>query len=795
MKPIRFSGMPVALWLALGSLSAYADLPGSYDLRDVDGVCYVTPIKSQLDGTCWTFGTMAAMEGNLLMTGAWVAAGEEDIPNLAEYHLDWWNGFNWHNNDDVPWPPHGLDVHWGGDYLVAAAYLTRGEGAVREQDASQFYTPSARWTPDYHLYYARDIEWYVAGEDLESIDTIKSAIMTHGAIGTCLASWGGGGPFWHEGGESFYQPTDSPYDPDHAVAIVGWDDDYQVPDAPGPGAWLCKNSWGLGWHTDGYFWISYYDKHCGQNPQMGAVSFQDVEPLMYDHIYYHDYHGWRATMTDCTQAFNAFTTTSVQRLEAVSFYTAAEDVTYTVTIYDRFEEDALWDELAVQSGTIAHRGFHTITLDNPVILAIYEDFYVFVELSHGGHAFDRTSDIPVLLGASARVVVESISHQGESFHYDSAGATWRDLCDYEDSPWEAGTASFCLKALATEYNALNITYPDGLPEYLAPNTVNHIAVEITDGKENYVPGTALLHYRYDDGDFESAPLIPLSDHLFRATLPPTSCGPAPEYYLSAQGDGGATVRDPQAPGAVYTATLGSLNVILHDDFEDDLGWTVASFDLVQGEWERVVPEGNGGTRLDPPEDYDGSGKCFVTGNDEWEDIDGGPTQLLSPSLDLSGVGEYTVTYARWFRSGNGIWDELTIEISNDDGDTWTIVEIVETQADWNVVSVLVSDFVTPTGQVRLRFSAEDDEYDSVTEAGLDAFLVTNFVCAPTYVPGDCNCDGYVDFFDIDAFVLALNDLAGYGTAYPDCNPLNADCNGDGAVDFFDIDAFVAILVG
>ena len=57
--------------------------------------------------------------------------------------------------------------------------------------------------------------------------------------------------------------------------------------------------------------------------------------------------------------------------------------------------------------------------------------------------------------------------------------------------------------------------------------------------------------------------------------------------------------------------------------------------------------------------------------------------------------------------------------------------------------------------------------------------------------GDVNCDGSVDFFDIDPFLLALFDPAAYAAAYPGCD--NADISGDGNVDFFDIEPFLACL--
>ena len=62
-------------------------------------------------------------------------------------------------------------------------------------------------------------------------------------------------------------------------------------------------------------------------------------------------------------------------------------------------------------------------------------------------------------------------------------------------------------------------------------------------------------------------------------------------------------------------------------------------------------------------------------------------------------------------------------------------------------------------------------------------------------PGDCNCDGLIDFFDIDPFVLAVTNPEEYVVQYPECEWLSADCNNDGFVDFFDIDPFVALAIG
>jgi len=69
-------------------------------------------------------------------------------------------------------------------------------------------------------------------------------------------------------------------------------------------------------------------------------------------------------------------------------------------------------------------------------------------------------------------------------------------------------------------------------------------------------------------------------------------------------------------------------------------------------------------------------------------------------------------------------------------------------------------------------------------------------CEPDCL-GDLNCDGVIDFGDINPFVLHLCDFVTWQTTYLGCNPQNGDINCDGTYgqsSFGDINPFVNLVV-
>ncbi len=697
----------VIIWRLLASLfiiiivfrgTSSAEPPSSFDLRNYDGQNYVSSVKSQQGGTCWTHGAMAAMESNLMMTGNWTAAGEAGEPNLAEYHLDWWNGFNQFNNDDLDPPTgSGLTVHQGGDYLITAAYLSRGEGAVRDIDGQSYSTPPERFSLSYHFYYVRDIEWFNVGDNLENMNLIKEKIMNYGAVGTAMLA----DMSYLNLDNTFYIPPDGPNNPNHAIAIVGWDDGKEVYRAPDSGAWLCKNSWGTGWGEGGYFWISYYDKHTGHTPFMGAVSFQNIEPMKYDLFHYHDYHGWRKTKSDCSEAFNAFEAERNEELQAVSFYTAADSVNYVVKIYNDFSGGELLNELTSISGFIEFTGLHTFNLIDSLQFKQGDRFYIYLQLSNGGQPYDATSDVPLLLGADYRVMVQSTASPGESYYYDGG---WQDLHDFDS------TANFCIKGLGIEAS-MKVGPTDNL-ESEGP----------TGGPFTPSDKTYFFRHKYREPIKYEVVMDPPVDWI---TLVGDVAGDLPAYDTAE-----VTVQiNSEAESltqGLYSTTLHFRN--LDDDVDDasrmiqlvigtptvqhewmldtDPGWAC------EGEWQFGQPGGCGGSfgfGADPTSGHTGP-NVYGYNLDILHDTvfcnyppNLPPTHLTTPAIDCSMYLKTHLNFWRWLGVDVGGW--ATVEVSNDSVN-WATVwsESQSYDSSWWQEDIDISAIADSQSTVYLRWT-------------------------------------------------------------------------------------------
>ena len=208
-------------------------------------------------------------------------------------------------------------------------------------------------------------------------------------------------------------------------------------------------------------------------------------------------------------------------------------------------------------------------------------------------------------------------------------------------------------------------------------------------------------------------------------------GTALDYRLTIEYEGYAQEID----GTIVT---GQPRLFLTDDVELDLGWIagLASDGADTGIWEHADPIGttSNGEQISPEDDATpGSGTlCFVTGNGGGsagnDDVDEGPTTLISPRFDLSQVSSPEVNYARWYAATGS--DLFEVSISNDDGQSWVALESVTHDNEWRTVSFRVAEFLTPSDRMRLRFVAQDVPNNSLVEAAVDELSVTIYDADP-----------------------------------------------------------------
>ena len=218
--------------LTISSIGA----PAAYDLRNVGGKNYVTPIKDQAScGSCVAFGTAATVESRLRL--------QRGDPNLAvdlsEAHL-----FFCHARAEGAtcstgwWPQKAFDAFKSKGVTDEACYPYAS--GLAKKDCSGLCSDWANRVVKITGYTA------LTGQTAKIKEWISSG---KGPVSACFVVY----QDFFSYREGIYRHVSGSQSGGHCVTIVGYNDS--------PGYWICKNSWGTGWGSAGFFNIAYGE--CG----------------------------------------------------------------------------------------------------------------------------------------------------------------------------------------------------------------------------------------------------------------------------------------------------------------------------------------------------------------------------------------------------------------------------------------------------------------------------------------------------------------------------------------------------
>jgi photosystem II stability/assembly factor-like uncharacterized protein len=218
------------------------------------------------------------------------------------------------------------------------------------------------------------------------------------------------------------------------------------------------------------------------------------------------------------------------------------------------------------------------------------------------------------------------------------------------------------------------------------------------------------------------------------------------------------------------------------------------------------------------------GRVWMTGYDNFRSLDGGatwtpiadadplfdgPNAVLANGKGLIGGGTISPSVTGWLyatTNGGDSWSPRILTtpypvraiLCLDDNRAWA--------AGGNYYSGVGGIWGTEGGGTTWNLEQDtgaeilDMTYVQVSPTQLDVYavgMVSHIWRAHVSVPppvGDMNCDGTVDFGDINPFVLYLSSFETWQATYSDCPPSNGDINGDGDYPSFgDINPFVELL--
>lgn len=367
------------------------DLPSKFDLRDWG---WVSPLKNQgWMGACWTFGMLGSLESALLKsTGI--------LTNLSENNMQ---------NTMLRYSIYGVPSPEGGGNIMSVGYLVSWLGTFSEDvdvyDEIGKLSPLLTSTHDIHV---QDVI-FVPNNQIPNGTDMKYTILKYGSLSVTYygqSKYDEVNPYYNP--ETYAQYINVTTNPNHAVSIVGWDDNFPKENflitPPGDGAWIIKNSWGPEWGDDGYVYVSYYDKSLNvYNPSSEALLNYSNALIIENTVPYNKNYQyemlWTPMMIGNTTGnisyYNRFEALEDDLIAGVGTYFLESGVNYKVQIYVN-------DQLKLtQEGISPFIGYHTIKLKDyipikkgDIFKAVFTSTYFpYLNLTEGGVRIHYTNGL------------------------------------------------------------------------------------------------------------------------------------------------------------------------------------------------------------------------------------------------------------------------------------------------------------------------------------------------------------------------------------------------------------------
>jgi len=209
----------------------------------------VTSVKDQADcGSCWAFGAVGTMEGQLYLSkGKLIDLSEQNLVDCDEECQDFpdW-GYICDEGCDGGMEPNAFQwVIKNGGINTLEDYPYEGRDGKCRFNKTSAIGGFTNWT-------------YV---EVKHEDDLRQYLYDHGpvSVGVHADEW-----FYYSGGvfDSSCQTEN-----DHAVLLVGWGEKNDTP------YWIIKNSWGTDWGIDGYIHLIRGKNKCGILEMMSQIHF------------------------------------------------------------------------------------------------------------------------------------------------------------------------------------------------------------------------------------------------------------------------------------------------------------------------------------------------------------------------------------------------------------------------------------------------------------------------------------------------------------------------------------------